>query len=86
MRLLFWDALMRYAEGKASRPEGIRIESMPLQNCHPLKFWENYSAFANSGGGSIRVYNAGGFDTVVNQAFTDADGADGSRSGHGDLQ
>ncbi|MEA4977635.1 MAG: HTH domain-containing protein [Methanomassiliicoccaceae archaeon] len=58
---------MRYAEGKASRPEGIRIESMPLQNCHPLKFWENYSAFANSGGGSIRVYNAGGFDSDIEE-------------------
>ncbi|MDN5357640.1 MAG: ATP-dependent helicase RecG [Candidatus Methanomethylophilaceae archaeon] len=58
---------MRYAEGKASRPEGIRTESMPLQNCHPLKFWENYSAFANSGGGSINVYNTGGFDSDTDE-------------------
>ncbi len=54
---------MRYAEGKASRPEGMGTESMPLQNCLPLKFWENYSAFANSGGGHISVFNKGSFDS-----------------------
>jgi predicted HTH transcriptional regulator len=62
---------MRYAEGKASRPEGMGTENMPLQDCLPLKFWENYSAFANSGGGSIRVINKGGFDSDSDEAMAE---------------
>lgn len=60
---------MRYAEGKASRSEGMEVEDVPLQNCSPSKFWENYSAFANSGGGSIDIHNVGGFDSDIDEAI-----------------
>ncbi len=62
---------MRYAEGKASRPEGMGTENMPMQDCLPLKFWENYSAFANSGGGSIRIINNGSFDSDSDEAMAE---------------
>ena len=60
---------MRYAEDKASRPEGMGTEHMLLQNCLPLKFWESYSAFANSGGGSIVAKFSGTFDSDIDEAI-----------------
>ncbi len=60
---------MRYAEYKASRLEGMGTEHMLLQNGLSLKFWESYSAFANSGGGSIFVTFSGRFDSDVDEVI-----------------
>lgn len=60
---------MRYAEDKASRLEGMGTEHMLSQNGPSLKFWESYSAFANSGGGSIVVTFTGRFDSDVDETI-----------------
>jgi ATP-dependent DNA helicase RecG len=59
---------MRFAEGTASRPEGMGIERMPLQNGLPISFWETYSAFANSGGGTVFLERTGGFESETEDA------------------
>lgn len=41
------------------------MERMPLENGLPLSFWESYSAFANSGGGTISLKWAGRFESEL---------------------
>ena len=59
---------MRFAEGTAGRPEGMGIERMPLQNGLPMSFWEAYSAFANSGGGTVFLERTGVFESELKDA------------------
>lgn len=54
---------MRNADEEVSRPEGMEIRNLTLQDCLSSRFLEYYSALANSEGGGIFVACPGKFES-----------------------
>lgn len=60
---------MLYAGEMVSRPEGVGTAHLLLRDCLSPEFFEYYSAFANSGGGTIFVTSSGKFKSDVDETI-----------------
>ncbi len=60
---------MLYAGELVSRPEGMGTAHLSLHDCLSSKFFEYYSAFANSGGGTIFV-SSGKFESDTDETIS----------------